>query len=377
MPHYDVIVIGTGGAGGGAVFHLARRGAKVLGVDRFSAAHDRGSSHGQTRIIRQAYFEHPDYVPLLRRAYELWDELEALSGKHLFHRIGLVEIGRPDGPILQGILESARRYDLEVESIAQDEFHNRWPMLRMPDGCTGVFEAAAGFLLVEECVRAHLDAAQQAGAELQTGVAVESWRADGDGFRVETDRGSFSADRLIITAGAWAPQLLSDLGVNLEVRRKSLFWCACPDDRYDIGSGCPGFFYELPGGVYYGFPRLDERGVKLAEHSGGRVLDDPLSVDRGIDPQEQTRIEGFARECLPGLSNRRTDHAVCMYTMTPDEHFLLGTHPRHPRLAFAAGLSGHGFKFTTVLGEALADLALEGKTELPISFLDPARFRPL
>ena len=369
MSHLNAIVIGTGGVGSAAAFHLAERGAKVLGLDRFGAAHDRGSSHGQTRIIRQAYFEHPDYVPMAVRSYELWNQLAERAGQKLYHEVGLVQIGPPDGVVVPGVLEAARAHNLPVEHLSADEVHAQWPGFRVREGYAAAFERRAGYLRVEDCIRAHLDAARDCSAELRTGIEVRRWSADGHGVRVETDAGTFTADRLIITAGAWAGQLLADLGIRLEVRRKPLYWYACDDTRYEAAAGCPGFLFELPEGVFYGFSKIDALGVKVAEHSGGPVVDDPLTLDREVDLDDRQRVETFLAAHLPGVSLQMTNHSVCMYTMTPDEHFIVDRHPEHPNVVFAAGLSGHGFKFASTLGQSLADLTLAGHTDLPIGFL--------
>lgn len=371
MPAYDAIIIGTGGVGSSAAFHLARRGARVLGLDRFPGGHDRGSSHGQSRVIRMAYFEHPHYVPLLRRAYALWFELEERTGEKLFHQVGLLEVGPEDGIVVPGVLRSKREYDLPVDELTPEEVARRFPGFHMPEGCRAVFEQNAGYLLVEQCVLAHLAAAKKSGAEIRTGESVESWTIDGDGVAVKTDMATYHAARLIITAGAWAVQLLCDLNVPFRVLRKHLHWYAATTDDYRPERGAATFFFELPdrGGFFYGFPQLDDRGIKIAEHSGGEAVDDPLAVDRTVDPQDRGRVQSFLRKHMPGVSLQPTDHAVCMYTMTADEHFIIDRHPQHEQVAFAAGLSGHGFKFTTVLGEALADLTLEERSKQPIAFL--------
>lgn len=374
MIHYDVIVLGTGGVGSAAAFHLARRGARVLGLDRFAAGHDRGSSHGQTRIIRQAYFEHPDYVPLLKRAYPLWAELEELSGEKLYHEVGLIEIGPPDGIVVRGVLESARKHGLDVESIRPTDASERFPGFAIPDGYAAVYERRAGYLLVERCVMAHLAAALRHGASLKTNLSVKEWRIDGTDVIVETSDGqSFRAGRLVITTGAWAQDFLAGLGIELRVLRKHLHWYASDQGPYRPIDGCPAFFYELPEGMYYGFPAVDARGVKVGEHNGGSAVTDPLHVDRGVEPDERARVESFLAGHMPRVSRHATDHTVCLYTMSADEHFIVDRHPQHQQVVFAAGLSGHGFKFTGVLGQALADLTLEGKTTLPIDFLRVSR----
>ena len=388
MDRYDAIVLGTGGVGSAALMHLAARGASALGIDRFEPGHDRGSSHGQTRLIRQAYYEHPDYVPLLKRAFELWAKLEADANQQLYHQVGLLQIGPPDGEVLKGVRSSARQHGLPIENLTAAESHRRFPGFRVDDDCEAIFEARAGYLLVERCVEAHASQAVRLGAQLHTGETVRAWRAEGSTVLVETDRASYSTSRLIITAGAWAGQLLAQLSIPLEVRRKPLYWFRPRTNIYLSAQGCPAFLYDLENwdlekrgreslfaspGCYYGFPQIDSAGIKVAEHTGGQVVADPLTVDRGNDPAEQRRVADFVQRYLTQATTECTDYAVCLYTMTPDRHFVVDAHPDHPQVVFAAGLSGHGFKFTGVLGEALVQLALDGKTALPIGFLSAAR----
>lgn len=367
MNTFDVIVIGTGGVGSAAAFHCARRGARVLGLDRFPGGHDRGSSHGETRIIRKAYFEHPDYVPLLERAYTLWDDLEAMSGETLFRRVGIVEAGPAAGVIVHGVREAARLHGLDFDTLPGSDFGARLPFA-LPAGDDAVFEADAGFLFVERSVLAHLHQAAAAGAALVADEAVVGWQADGDGVTVETTRQVYRAGKLVITAGAWAADLLADLAIPLTVRRKHLHWYACDDPRYRADAGCPCFFYETPDGLFYGFPDIGG-GVKVSEHSRGTDIADPLADSRAIEPDDRARVEAFVAEYLPGVSMTPLRHDVCYYTMTPDEHFIIDRHPRHANVAFAAGLSGHGYKFASVLGEILADLTLDGATRQPAGFL--------
>jgi monomeric sarcosine oxidase len=375
MKTYDVIVIGTGGIGSAALYELARRGARAAGIDRFLPPHDRGSTHGHTRVIRQAYFEHPSYVPLLIDSYRRWHELEELVGQRLFHQVGIVEVGPPDGMIVPGVLRAANEHNLPVERVSAADISRRWPGLRAGAGLDVVYESRAGYLLVENCVSAHLAAARSAGADLLTDTEVTGWSANDGEVSVRTTQGDLIAGKLIVTAGAWAKQLLDELGLQLTVRRKSLFWFRCDSPTYDVANGQPVFFYELPSGVFYGFPKLDSRGVKVAEHSGGGSVADPLMVDREIDDDEQRRLIDFLSKNLPGVSPHVSHHTVCLYTMSPDEHFIIDRHPAHANVVFAAGLSGHGYKFATALGAALADLALDGRSALPIGFLSLSRFK--
>lgn len=375
MHTYDVIILGTGGVGSAAAYHLAKRGARVLGIDRFAGGHDRGSSHGETRVIRQAYFEHPDYVPLLLRAYDLWRTLESECGADLLHQVGLLQVGRPEGAVVRGVLEAARLHGLAVDSLSATETERRFPGFRVPEGSVGVFEPAAGYLKVEHCVLSHLALAKNCGAEFQFGSAAESWQNDGAGVAVRTEAGeSFRAAKLVVTAGPWAPQMLAGLGVSMQVRRKHVYWFPTSEPTYHQDHGCPTYLYELPHGVFYGFPQIDELGVKAAEHSGGAAVDNPLTDERELDPADFARVDAFLTAHLPGVGRPMARRSACYYTMSPDEHFLVDRHPQHENVYFAAGLSGHGFKFTSVLGEALADLATTGKTALPIEFLGLRRF---
>ncbi|HEV3022221.1 MAG TPA: N-methyl-L-tryptophan oxidase [Pirellulales bacterium] len=369
---YDAIVLGTGGVGGAALCHLARRGARVIGLDRFDPGHDRGSSHGVTRIIRQAYYEHPDYVPLVLRAYELWAELSRQCGIALVSEVGLLQVGPPDGEVLGGVLASAARYGLDVERLEARAILARWPGFRVGDALAGVFERRAGFLRVEACVMAHVAQAVAHGAQLRVGCQVQSWRADGAGVVVDTSQGRFAAGALVIAAGAWAAEMLDGLGLAFEVRRKPVFWFAGGAEYR--AEHCPCFLFETSSGIFYGMPQIDEWGVKAAEHTGGAVVDDPSALDRRLDPADQSRVENFLSAHLPRVVAGPTRHSVCMYTMTRDAHFVVDRHPLHPQVVFAAGLSGHGFKFVPVLGEALADLATTGQTPLPIGFLSCQRW---
>ncbi len=373
IPSFDVIVLGVGGVGSAALDQLARRGLRVLGLDRFAPGHDRGSSHGRTRLIRQAYFEHPDYVPLLKRAYELWADLAARVGKTLYHQDGVLQAGRLDGTVVPGVLASASQHGLDIEELSEEQVAARFPGLRVPSPLVALFERQAGYLDVEDCVREAVRQAVEHGAQLQLGENIRGWKADGGGVVVETDRGTYRATILIVSAGAWAGTLLADLGIRFEVVRKSLYWYAAPERLYSPEHGFPGFIYETDVGSFYGFPRIDDGGLKAGEHSGGLPVSDPLQVDRNPDPGETIRVEQFLAEYLPAVTRDPLHFATCLYTLSPDRHFVVDRHPEHPQVLFAAGLSGHGFKFATVLGEALADLAQHGKTRLPIGFLSCQR----
>ena len=373
MQHYDAIVLGTGGVGSAALYHFARRGLRVLGLDRFPTAHQFGSSHGQTRLIRQAYFEHPDYVPMLKRAYALWEDLSQRCGQQLYQEVGVLQVGPADGRILPGVLASARLHQLDVDELTAKEVGARFPGFVVPDSLSAVFEKRAGFLFVEDCIRAHTAQALQAGAVLQTGETVRRWSASPGRVEVETDRDTYSASHLVIAAGSWASDFVGSLGIKLEVVRKSLYWFATNSPVYRADRGAPGFIIESSTGNFYGFPQIDDMGVKSAEHSGGEPVTDPLAYNRGELADETARVVEFLGQFLPGVSDRQTRFDVCLYTLSPDRNFIVDRHTEHPHVSFAAGLSGHGFKFATVLGEVLTELALGQQPSSPIEFLSSSR----
>lgn len=373
MKSVDVIVLGTGGIGSAALWHLAQRGVKVLGIDRFSCPHDKGSTHGQTRLIRMAYYEHPDYVPLLKRAYELWAQLESDTGNKLFHQCGILQVSPGEGRVYPGVLASAKEHNLNVEPLTSDEVQKRFPGFRVREPLKAVFEPGAGYLKVEACVSAFIDEAQKAGATIQSGETVVSWKPTSTGVEVTTDRRTYSAGHLIITAGSWANDFLADLGIQFEVLRKSLYWYEPASSIYREGEGGVGFIYETALGNYYGFPQIDDDGVKLAEHTGGWPVENPLTINRDEDPQETARIRGFLRQFLPEVTLTQKKFATCLYTLSPDRRFVVDRHPEFPQVSFVAGLSGHGYKFASVLGEVLADWSTTGKTVLPVGFLSADR----
>lgn len=372
---YDAIVLGTGAVGGAALWALARRGLRVLGLDRFPPGHDRGSSHGETRVIRQAYFEHPDYVPLLRSSYRLWAELERALGQTLFVQTGLVQVGAPEGEVVSGVLEAAARHGLEVQRLSARDAEARFPVLRVPAGQVAVFEATGGVLFVEACVRAMIAEAQRLGAQHRV-EEVLGWDGAGDELEVRTKSSTYRTGRLVVAGGAWASDLLASVepALPLAVLRKPLYWLGGASEAWSAAAGAPVFLYESEDGVYYGFPSFEPGVLKLAEHTGGVRVADPLSVERAEDPAETARVLAFAARSLAGVGAEVLRHAVCMYTVSPDRHFVVDRHPSRSGVVYAAGLSGHGFKMAPVLGEALAELAVDGGTRHPVAFLSAGRF---
>ncbi|MGI9471287.1 MAG: N-methyl-L-tryptophan oxidase [Rubripirellula sp.] len=373
MASWDVIVVGVGGVGSSAAMHLAKAGVRVLGIDQYPPAHDRGSSHGKTRVIRQAYFEHPSYVPLLRRAYELWEELETESRNKLFFRTGLVEMGPSDGVVIPGILRSAKEHELSIEHLHANEVIRRWPAMGGEEDWQAVIEKDAGFLKVEACVEAHLQLATKAGATLLHGDAVKSWESVGDGVEVTTERGKHHAARLLIAGGPWSHLLVDRLSSPLQILLKQQYWYQPAGPGLAVSDGFPCFFHETPYGFFYGFPALGDSGVKVARHSGGPVISGPS--DEGTeDAEDRQLVENYLRDYMPGVSQTLLSQAKCYYTTTPDEHFVMDQLADHPRVTVIAGLSGHGFKFTSVLGEIARDLVMGKTSPLNIDLFRIGRF---
>ena len=376
---YDCIVIGFGGVGSAAMREAAKKGWSVLGIDRFGPAHDRGSSHGQTRMIRRAYFEHPSYVPLANRAFEMWDELNKRHRtspqiKELITKIGLLQIGNPDSEVIQGVKRSAQQHSLTLEQFTPEEIQRRLPILKVPANQVGLFEPDAAFLRVEMCVTAMVDQAVKHGAQIMSNTVVQGWSVGGgnggDGIcSVSTENGNFRSRHLIIAAGAWNPELLPDLKLGLQVVQKQQHWFQLDRVDHKIENQFPGFLVERDNGdCFYGFPEINYLGLKVCEHSGGEPISGPDELDRGLNQSALDRNEEFMQQYLQHGRRRLVHHSNCMYTMSPDGHFFADNYPGHSNVVFAAGLSGHGFKFVPVLGKHLISL-LQGQCEPEFEFL--------
>lgn len=380
MTFHDVIVLGLGGMGSAAAAHLAARGRRVLGLEQFTPPHDRGSSHGHTRVIRQAYFEHPAYVPLLLRAYELWHELERDTGRELLLLSGGLMMGAPDSEVVSGSLRSAREHGLPHEELDAGDIRRRFPQFRISDDTVALFERAAGLVYCERAVTAHLEAATRRGAELHFEEPVQSWRPTSDGgVTVTTAKATYSAAQLVITPGPWAPALLAELGVPFVVERQVLYWfqpqggvAPFRPERFPI------YIWQHPtGATPYGFPAVDDPdgGVKIAFYR--KPVAEPCTpeaMDRRIRDDDVADMRTTIRDFLPALDGPLVKAATCLYTLTPDLNFVIGPHPAHPQVQVAAGFSGHGFKFCSVVGEVMADLVTRGETRHDIGLFDPRRF---
>lgn len=371
---YDAIVAGVGTQGSATLLALARRGRKVLGIDRWPAPHANGSMHGRTRVIRLAYHEHPDYVPLLLRAYELWRELEQRAGEQLLHEVGSIEIGERDGWLVKGALHACAVHGLPYELLEPAEVSRRYPAVSPAAGTVGIVQPDSGFVLAEETVAAQVAQAVAAGAELRTGERVLDWDAGAGHVTVRTDAATYEAGRLVLAPGAWSAELLRLPPELFRVERQVVAWFD-PVRAADVESDrLPVFIVEEGPDVYYGFPAIDERGVKLGlmHHPGDSVEPDASPPP---EPDETAKLHDFLARTVPAAAGRLLDAQACLFTMTPDAAFVLDLHPDAPNVVVAAACSGHGFKFAPVVGEIAADLADEGTTRHGIQFLRYDRFR--
>jgi sarcosine oxidase len=372
MAHFDVVVCGLGAMGSAALYQLARRGQRALGLERFAPGHGRGSSHGQTRIIRLGYFEHPSYVPLVRHAYALWRDLETASGRRLLHVTGIAEIGPPAGRLVAGTLASARLHGLAHEVLTAAELTRRCPAFNLPPEHVAVVQPDGGFVAVEPAIAAQLALASAAGAQVQAGTTVQAIEPQAGDVRVITDRGVFAAGAAIITVGPWTKSLLPDLGVPLRVTREVMGWFEPTDAaRCD---GLPVFIIESRHGMHYGIPAIDARGIKVAKHHHRDEAVDPDSYDRTVSAADEALIRAAVADHLPAADGRLIAGETCLYTMTPDGDFLIDRLPGAPAVIVASPCSGHGFKFAPAIGEILADLATTGGTAHDIGRFRLARF---
>ena len=370
---YDVAVVGLGAMGSAAGFHLARRGARVVAFDRFWPPHPHGSSHGKTRIIRLGYFEDPAYVPLLRRAYQLWGEIERLSRRRLMEITGIAEIGPADGKLVTGTLAASRGHDLPHEVLDAAEFMRRIPTFRLDPGYVAVVQPEGGILQPEAAVVTQLALARTAGAHLRTGETVRFVERRGTGVCVTTDRGAIEAGTAIIAAGAWTKKLMPDSRLPLRVTRQVVTWFEPRDGVRFASPNFPVFMIETARGIHYGFP-LDETGVKFAKHHHADEAVDPDACERTVSAADIDLIRPVLAECLPDANGRLLQANTCLYAMTPDGHFVIDRLPDVPQILVVSACSGHGFKFAPVIGEILADLATKGATAHDISRFRLARF---
>ncbi|MEO1051978.1 MAG: N-methyl-L-tryptophan oxidase [Bacteroidota bacterium] len=377
---FDVIVIGVGSMGSATCYYLASKGLKVLGLEQFEIPHTLGAHGGQSRIIRKAYFEHPDYVPLLERAYQNWAHLEEMSGAKVFYRTGLVYFGEQDNELMKGIRLSANEYNIHIEALNGQASASKHPQFDIPSSFDTIFEPDAGFILPEKTISLYYELALRAGASIKTRIKVDSWKDEGGGISVSANGQSYKAEKLIITAGAWTKQMVSSLRIPTTVHKQVITWVKPKDWSSFELSNFPCWVIAGPDypGIFYGFPMLPaknnygEVGLKVAHHYPGEVID-PDTDTIEIPQEELEKLEAIMHKYLPGTFDGFLNVKTCKYTQTPDEHFIIDKLPSHENVIIGAGFSGHGFKFVPMVGEALSDLATVGKTDLPIGFLSASR----
>jgi sarcosine oxidase len=360
---YDAIVIGLGSMGSATLYHLARRGLRVLGLEQFDVPNALGSSVGVSRIIRLAYAEHPDYVPLLLRSYELWRELEVLTKESLLVITGGLDVGRENEDTVQGSLRSCQVHHLTHELLDAGTVQRRFPGYRLPPDMVAVYQPDGGFLMSERCVVAHVVAALDFGAEIHGRERTTSWRADGARVHVTTASGTYEAGSLVVTAGPWVGELVPTLAALAIPERQVLLWAQPRRSEYFRSESFPVFTMQAPEGRFYGFPVSGVPGFKIGKYHHRRQSVRLDAIDRECYPEDEAVLREGLRRYFPDADGPTLAMKVCLFTNTSDEHFILDRHPDHPQVAIAAGFSGHGFKFCSVVGEIMADLVTEGTTQ--------------
>lgn len=361
--------------GSATAYHLARRGKRVLGLERFDIPHEMGSSHGITRVIRLVYSEHPSYVPLLRRAYELWEELEARAGERLLYLTGCVDASPPGGTIFADARRAADEHDLDYEVLTGAELRRRFPGFQFPADTMALVQPRAGFLLPERCIVAYVEGAQAEGAEIHAREPVVGWEVRGDLVHVRTAHASYEAAALVVTAGAWAGYLVDALQGLVTAERQVVAWFQPRRPELFAWTRCPVWQFDDPAGRYYGLPVFGVPGFKVGRYHHLEQRVDPDRVDREPNEADEAILRSFTERYFPDAAGPTMAMKVCLFENSPDEHFIIGAHPEHLQVAFAAGLSGHGFKFAPVVGEILADLVEHGSTRHDISLFSLNRFQ--
>jgi sarcosine oxidase len=355
MKSYDTIIVGLGAMGSAAAHACSRRGHRVLGLEQYALVHDQGSSHGHSRIIREAYFEHPGYVPLVREAFARWEELELLSNRWLLRRCPCANIGPPDSTIVEGVQRAAHEHRLRIQQFTAAQFCKEFDQFEIPEPYMAIVEEDAGWLRVEECVRAHLDLASRSGTNLHQQERMISWKSIAGAVEVQTDRDSYSAASLIITSGPWTRQVMADLDLPLSLMRQVQLWVDAGDGSTYRSPRFPIFIIDTLAGAFYGVPADAGPGVKLARHYGAPELQTPEEILRETRNEDIRSVRDFVGSHLPGLRTAQVcASSVCIYTLSPDRHFIIDRHPDYANVFLACGFSGHGFKFAPVVGDRLA-----------------------
>ena len=351
MNHFDVVVCGLGVMGCAALHALARRGQRVLGIERYTPGHDRGSSHGATRIIRLSYFEHPSYVPLVRHAYALWQELEQASGQQLLHVTGVAEMGPPDSMLVSGTLAAAHQHGLRHDVLSAKELMQRYPAFRLPEHFVAVLQPDGGYLAAERAVEALLARAIHAGAAVRTCETISAIEPRAGHVRIVTDRGVVEAGTVIVAAGPWLNSLLPDVALPLRVTRQAMAWFTPIDPAPFVPEHFPVFLIESRHGMHYGFPPFGNSAVKVAKHHHADQTVDPKTYDRTFNSDDEKLIRAAVADHLPSANGQILTTQTCLYTVTPDGDFIIDRMPQFPQVIVASPCSGHGFKFAPAIGE--------------------------
>ncbi|MED4015663.1 N-methyl-L-tryptophan oxidase [Sutcliffiella cohnii] len=371
---FDVIIVGAGSMGMATGYFLAKRGVKTLLIDSFDPPHHNGSHHGSTRIIRHAYGEGSQYVPLLLRAQVLWEQLEKESNTTLFEKTGVLGIGPRDSAFINETIESANTHGLPLNVMSSTEMMEKWTGLDVPNHFVGCYEPLSGILYSEKCIEVYRELALNYNASYLPHTNVVDIQGEEDRVSIKTNSGDYYAKKVIVTAGAWTSKLLHSLELPLQPTRKTFAWFETKTDEYTM-TNFPAFFFDAEEGKYYGFPNMNGDGLKIGRHDGGKKINpDDEKEPFGIDPADEGDVRQFLNVYMPNASGAIKDGKVCMYTLTPDEHFIVDHHPLDENIIIAAGFSGHGFKFSSVMGEVLSQLAIDGETEHDISLFRLSRF---
>lgn len=374
--HYDVIVVGAGSMGMAAGYFLAKSGKRTLLIDSFNPPHNKGSHHGETRIIRHAYGEGVEYVPLALKAQELWKDLEKKTGKQLFIQTGVLNAGLKDTDFTQNIISSSKAYSLPLEVLNSSEVNKRWPGITLPNMYVGCFEPTSGVLKCVECIEAYRELAERNGATILTNSKVKELSVHDKRVTVKTEKQTFTADALVVSAGSWSGSLLSMLDLNLPLNpvRKTFAWFDADENLYNY-KDFPAFSFETSQGLYYGFPSINGSGLKVGRHDGGETINpDEAIPEFGELEEDTTDLSQFLHDYMPSTQQLKYGK-TCMYTLTPDEDFIIDLHPNYSNVAIASGFSGHGFKFSSVVGQILSELIISGRTNQNITPFSINRFK--
>jgi len=372
---YDVAIVGAGAAGSAAAYHLSKTGKKILVLDRFNPPHNFGSSHGQSRIIREAYFESPLYVPLVQQAYQLWYQLERESNKKLLLKTGGLMLGTHETKVVQGAMLSAVQHHLPYEYLSSDTIKERFPGFHPTKETVGIYEQNAGILFPEECIKTNLELAKNSNTHFCFNEIVASLKSDGSEVAIATNKENYVATKVIVSAGAWLNELLPELQLPLTITRQTLFWFKCSekDAKKYLTENFPVYIWQIEKEkTFYGFPDLGE-GIKIAIHHGGKITTAD-TVDRMVKQEEIDEVSSLIKDYL-GIDATFNYAAVCMYTNTPDENFIIDFHPAYKNIIIASPCSGHGFKFSIATGKLLCDMALEKRLDFDISVFSIKRFK--